>query len=68
MAQRIQMTIQNFYKDVPEVPMVVEARMEEQVSRIGEPLKASAQGIKTCNHVVCQEQHQRRGKKEEEFL
>jgi hypothetical protein len=33
------MTIQKLYKEIPEVPMIVEATMEEQVSNIGEVIK-----------------------------
>jgi type IV secretory pathway VirB4 component len=39
MAQRIQMAILNIYKEIPEVPMVVEAIMKEQLSRINEAIK-----------------------------
>jgi hypothetical protein len=39
MAQWIQITIQNIYKEIPEVPMVVQAIMEEQVSIIYEVIK-----------------------------
>jgi hypothetical protein len=35
----IQTVIQKLYKEIPEVPMVVEAIMEEHISRIGEAIK-----------------------------
>jgi len=39
MAQWIQTVVQNLYKEILEVPIVVEATMEEHVSRIGEVIK-----------------------------
>jgi hypothetical protein len=39
MAQKIEVVIQNLYKEIPEVPLVVEATMEEHVSIIGEVIK-----------------------------
>ena len=34
--ERIQRVIQKLYKEIPEVPMVVESTLEEQVSKINE--------------------------------
>jgi uncharacterized protein (DUF3084 family) len=39
MAQKVHATIQKLYKEVPEVPMVVEAMVEEQVVNISEAIK-----------------------------
>jgi cell fate (sporulation/competence/biofilm development) regulator YmcA (YheA/YmcA/DUF963 family) len=37
--QKTQATVQKLYKEIPEVPLVVEATMEEQVQMIGEVIK-----------------------------
>jgi hypothetical protein len=37
--QKTQTTVQKLYKAIPEVPIVVEATMEEQVLKIGEVIK-----------------------------
>jgi hypothetical protein len=39
MAKKTQATVQNLYKVIPEVPLVVEVTMEEQVHMIGEVIK-----------------------------
>jgi hypothetical protein len=39
MVQKTQAVIQKLYKEMPEVPIVVEATMEEQVLKIGEVIK-----------------------------
>jgi hypothetical protein len=52
MEQWIQTVIQNIYKEIPKVPMVVEATMEEQVSRIGEVIKGFLPRLKTWNHTM----------------
>jgi hypothetical protein len=39
MAQKTQVVIQKLYKEIPEVPIVVEATMEEKVLKIGEVIK-----------------------------
>jgi hypothetical protein len=39
MVKHIQMAIQKMYKEIPEVPIIVEATMEEHVSNIGEVIK-----------------------------
>jgi chromosome segregation ATPase len=54
MAQWIQMVIQNLYKEIPEVPMVVEATMEEQSQESVKSLKDFAPRLKTWNHAPCQ--------------
>jgi predicted nucleic acid-binding Zn-ribbon protein len=38
-AEKIQQAIQKLYKDIPEMSMVVEATLEEQVSKIREVIK-----------------------------
>jgi hypothetical protein len=38
MVQKTQAIVQNLYKQVPEVPLVIEATMEEQLSKIGKHL------------------------------
>jgi hypothetical protein len=39
MVQRTQVVVQKLYKQVPEVPLVVEATMEEQLLKIGDVMK-----------------------------
>jgi hypothetical protein len=39
MAKKTQETVQKLYKEIPEVPLVVEVTMEEQVQMIGEVIK-----------------------------
>jgi hypothetical protein len=39
LAQKIQATVQNLYKEVPKVPLVVEATVEEKVSKISAVIK-----------------------------
>jgi hypothetical protein len=39
MVQRTQAVVQKLYKQVPEVPLVVEATMEEQLLKIGDVMK-----------------------------
>jgi exonuclease VII large subunit len=39
MVKKTQATVQKLYKAIPEVPLVVEATMEEQVQMIGEVIK-----------------------------
>jgi chromosome segregation ATPase len=39
MVQKTQAIVQKLYKEVPEVPLVIEATMEEQLSKIGEVMK-----------------------------
>ena len=45
MAQHIQTTIQKLYKYIPKAPLIVEATMEEQVSKIGEVMKGFREHI-----------------------
>jgi hypothetical protein len=46
LAQKVQATVQQLYKEVPEVPMVVEATIEEQVENISEAI----QGLHKKDH------------------
>jgi hypothetical protein len=39
MVKKTQAIVQKLYKEIPEVPLVVEATMEEQVQMIGEVIK-----------------------------
>jgi hypothetical protein len=39
LAEKIQVTVQNLFKEVPEVPLVVEAIVEEKVSKISAVIK-----------------------------
>jgi hypothetical protein len=39
MVQKMQTNVQNLYKQVAEVPLVIEATMEEQFLKIGEVVK-----------------------------
>jgi heterodisulfide reductase subunit B len=66
--EKIQQAIQKLYKDILEIPMVVEATLEEQVSKIREVIKGFAPGSKTWNRAPHQGHHLRKRKKEKEPL
>jgi molecular chaperone DnaK (HSP70) len=44
-AQKTQATVQKLYKEIPEVPIVVEATMEEKVLKIGDVIKGFCEQI-----------------------
>jgi DNA repair exonuclease SbcCD ATPase subunit len=45
MVQKTQEVVQKLYKEVPEVPLVIEATMEEQLLKIGEVIKGFREKI-----------------------
>jgi hypothetical protein len=45
MAQKVHTSIQQLYKEVPEVPLVVEAMVEEHVVNISESIKGISMNI-----------------------
>jgi translation initiation factor IF-2 len=66
-AQKTQEVVQKLYKAIPEVPIVVEATMEEQVLNMVKSLRDSERRFRTYNCGAYQERHQKCEKEEKEW-